>query len=74
VKTFQDSKAFQAACKMPPGKRHHAAGEDYRVASSEVVAWLIQQPEILQYVFNKIAHSGAIRFDPSSGTWRGIDG
>lgn len=70
-----ETKAFKAAAKMPAGKRHHADGEDYRIKSSEVVEWLVQQPEILQAMFDyyRDRRHPAILFDHETGTWKGRD-
>ncbi len=70
--SFKTSEAFRVACKMPPGKSHSLPGEDFRISSSEVVEWLTDQPEILQYLFNKVNLSCAIVFDKQTSTWKGL--
>ena len=66
------SKVYKCACSMPRGLRH-TVGETFDIKSSEVVSWLIKQPVLLQYLFNKVHDSGAIVFNPESRTWSGAD-
>ena len=71
-KSFKDTKAFKCACEMPVGLRHQLSGEfDWK--KSEVMEWLLDQPEILSYLFSKFNSSGAILYDPEKWTWRGRD-
>jgi hypothetical protein len=72
MKGFKSSKAFEAASKMPTGLVHKP-DEDYDPAKSEVVAWLISQPEIQNYLFSKCNTTGALVFDQETKTWRGKD-
>lgn len=64
---------FDAARKMPP-LRHSIPGQPFDIRNSEVIQWLIQQPDILKYIFEK-ANTGlhAIRYDSNTGTWQGAD-
>jgi len=65
-------KLWKAARGMPP-LRHSVPGQDYDVRQSEVVRWLVQQPDILQIVFESVKDHKEIVFDRDTGTWRGID-
>lgn len=69
---FQNSKPFNAISKMPPGQ-HHQPFDQFAWPASEVVLWLINQPDVMQYIFTKAKASGAIIFDQESGTWHGRD-
>ncbi len=60
-------------CKTMPRLRHKLPGEDFDIRKSEVVAWLVSQPSIRQFVFNRVAQRGLIVFDRESGTWQGKD-
>lgn len=72
--TFRNSKSFQVASLMPSGLSHHPdKSQSFDVYRSEVISWLAGQPEILQYLFTKIKESGAIKYDPNSQTWGGIN-
>ena len=68
---FKDSKAFAIIQTMPPGMIHHDKSQDYDVTKSQVVQWIISQPAALWYLFGKARNSGAIVFDPATGTWSG---
>lgn len=64
------SKLLGAAKKMPPLK--HKVGEEYDVRKSEAVKWLVQQPDILNYIWNQVKQTDTT-YDPSTGTWKGVD-
>jgi hypothetical protein len=53
----------------------HSVGNSFDITQSEVVSWLIQQPSILQYLFDKVANGAdkCIVYDRERGTWRGTD-
>jgi len=51
---------------------HWPRGHVFDIMRSEVAAWLIDQPECRQEVFNWARRLGAIEYDLDSGTWRGI--
>jgi hypothetical protein len=54
-----------------PSLRHHRAGEQFNILESDAVAWLIEQPEVRQWVFNVLKRHGAIQFDTETHCWRG---
>lgn len=70
------SKELDVARNMPP-LYHKLPGEEYDVNKSEVARWLIQQPDILNYVVNRIKAPGTseplIKYNPSTGKWQGVD-
>lgn len=66
------SKNLQVVEKMPPLK-HRAQGTDFNIIKSEVVQWLIKQPEVLQYLFDYINNTHLINYNSETGTWQGID-
>jgi hypothetical protein len=71
-KNFQKTKAFHKASTMPAGLRHWPdKSQPFELFKSEVISWLISQPEILSYLFSKLHNSGAIQFDPNTETWHG---
>jgi hypothetical protein len=71
-KSFNSSKAFRIASLMPSGMDHWPNhSQPFDPTKSEVIQWLVNQPAILQYVFNKASSSGAIRFDPLTKSWVG---
>lgn len=65
-------KILEAARWMPPS-RHTVPGEPFDIRNSEALAWLVRQPEILNYVWNNIKGSGAVQYDKSTGMWTGAD-
>lgn len=70
AKKTRATKAFMVAAKMPP-LRHSINGESFDLAKSEVVAWLLQQPEIQQANFEYYRGRKAIVF--KDGRWVGSD-
>ena len=70
---FKDSKAFGVGSLMPRGLKHWPdKDQPFDPRESEVIRWLISQPEILKYLAMKFT-SGAIIFDHTTETWRGIN-
>lgn len=57
---------------MPP-LRHSVPGEPFDIRKSEVVQWLVRQPEILQYIFDRAHDTGSIVYDPETERWCGAD-
>jgi hypothetical protein len=68
----QETKAQRCAALMPR-LRHHVKGEQFDTFSSDVIEWLVAQPEIRDMVFTYCKDKGSIVFDESSGTWCGKD-
>jgi hypothetical protein len=62
-------RAMRVAATMPECK--HSNVEPFDIHKSEVVKWLIAQPEILQAMFNFYHDRGAIVFDQEQRLWRG---
>jgi len=50
---------------------HFHRGQPFGVSRSDVVQWLIAQPEIQQEIFNQMKRNGAIVWD--DGKWRGSE-
>ena len=61
---------------MPP-LYHQLPNQDFDIRKSEVVKWLIQQPEILQKVFdfaaNRSPKNKLVEYNSQTGQWQGID-
>ncbi len=68
-------KRFEVVKKMPPLR--HKSGDGYNPEESEVIDWLIKQPDILNYIFDAVRGNGRrespIVFNPEAGTWQGVD-
>lgn len=58
--------------KQMPELRHSIPGEKFDVTKSDVVKWLISQPDILQYLFDHVKNRDIV-YNPTRGTWQGID-
>lgn len=65
------SKRFQSATMMPPLR--HKIGLEYDQQNSEVINWLLSQPEIREYVFRRAESGGLIVFNKTTRTWQGRD-
>ena len=68
----QRSKLLDAVKRMPE-LRHSIPGKEFKIQNSEVIKWLIMQPEILNYIWNNIKNSETIKYDAESGCWSGVD-
>ena len=71
VKRKTEIPRFDAARNMP-NLRHSVPGRDFDIRESEAVRWLVSQPDILQYLFDKIRRYCLV-YDRDTGTWRGVD-
>ena len=69
------SSRFECAKKMPP--LHHKATDAFDPRESEVIQWLIQQPDILNYLFDAVRgnqyRESPIVYDSETGTWSGTN-
>lgn len=67
-----NDKRLAVAKNMPPLKRTHP-GETYSTESDKVLQWLTQQPTLLMFLFDKLAASGCIKYNPNTKEWVGVD-
>lgn len=67
-----DAPRLMSAKEMPP-LPHSKSGISFSVFESEVVRWLTEQPEILQYLFDKVRSRGYIVYDSETKMWRGTN-
>lgn len=69
-------KLLECVKKMPE-LRHSVSDGEFDITKSEVVKWLIRQPDVLQFMFDTVARPGyeerLIVYNPDRGTWRGVD-
>lgn len=56
---------------MPP-LPHSVAGQVFDIENSEVVKWLISQPQLKQWIFDKAVGSERIKYNGESGLWCGV--
>lgn len=72
------SKKLLCVKKMPPLK-HKKENEPFDIMKSEVAQWLVQQPEVLQWICDHIKDMKhhdkelLIKYNQETGTWQGID-
>ena len=57
---------------MPP-LYHTLPRQDFDIRKSEVIKWLMEKPDILNYLWDHIRQSGAIEYDRETQKWRGVD-
>jgi hypothetical protein len=62
--------ALRVAAKMPL-LAHHRPGERFHISNSEVVQWLVRQPEVQQEIFNWAKNNNSIVLDIETGCWHG---
>lgn len=51
---------------------HKLPGCEFDIQNSEVVKWLLNQPEILKFIFDKVAKEEIV-YNADTGTWQGAD-
>lgn len=66
------SKKLSVARNMPP-MYHTIPGQNFDITQSEVLKWLISQPEILNYIWDNIKNSGDVFYNAVTGKWCGVD-
>jgi hypothetical protein len=66
------AKILNAVTTMPP-LYHSVPGQCFDIRNSEVIKWLVKQPEILNYVWNNIKNDGSVFYDSETGKWQGVD-
>jgi len=55
-----------------PGKEMDKAdGCEFEIQKSEVVAWLKEQPEVMDWLFEIVKRRDLVEYDESAGIWRG---
>lgn len=67
-----DYSFLECVKKMPP-LRHSIPGRGFDIRMSEAAAWIASQPEVIQKMFNLAQNKKAIRYDPETGKWQGVD-
>ncbi len=66
------SKLLEVARKMPP-LYHTLPEKEFSIENSEMAQWMMQQPEILQYIANRIKDGHHIVYNRETGKWQGVD-
>ena len=66
---------LRRACERMPELVHYVGkgeGAEYDVIKSELVAWLVKQPVVLEFLWQKVRESGAIVYNSETNTWQGL--
>lgn len=67
------SKFMVCASKMPGRAHWPDRSKEFDYRDSEVVKWLLEQPDTWNWMFQKAHDMGVIIFDPATKLWHGID-
>jgi hypothetical protein len=70
AKKCKHSKAWKCAASMPP-LHHTLPDQAFDSAKSQVLGWMIRQPQILNAMFDWYRYNGAIVFQ--DGRWHGVE-
>ena len=62
---------FQSFLRTIPPLRHSVPGELFDLSKSELINWLVAQPQVREWLYHKVRYSGRVTFDAASGVWRG---
>jgi hypothetical protein len=54
-----------------PALQHSQPGEHFDIERSAAAKWLVDQPDVLQWVFDAVRNRKLIVFNPETRTWRG---
>lgn len=66
------NKKLRVIKNMPP-LYHTLPNRNFDIKKSEVVRWLIEQPEVLNYLWDHIKQSGVLEYDIETKKWKGVD-
>lgn len=71
-KRISKAKIMDTAKSMPP-LFHKIPGQEYDCRKSYIIKWLLKHDEALDYLWNMVRESGAVKYNPDTGTWQGVD-
>ncbi|MBF0775980.1 hypothetical protein BVE84_05600 [Streptococcus azizii] len=63
---------LDAGKNMPP-LYHTLPGQEFDYKKSEVLNWIGQQSEMLNFVREQLKSAGYITYDPETRKWTGVD-
>ncbi len=70
--TKEKNKRLEIVKNMPE-LYHTIPGQPFDIRKSEVIQWLIKQPDLLNYLWDHIKQSDKVIYDSEKCTWRGED-
>lgn len=59
--------------KLMPSLHHTLPGQKYDAKKSQVLSWIVEQPDILEWAFDQMKSTGYISYNSADGKWTGID-
>ena len=65
-------KRLRVGRKMPALLRRQP-GQAYVPEADDVLRWVSEQPELLDYVFELLSRRGHVTYNPETGEWKGVD-
>jgi hypothetical protein len=57
---------------MPP-LPHSYPDQPFDISESRVVAYIMEYPDLHQYLFNRATGTDRIKYDKETGRWTGVD-
>lgn len=66
------SKKLEVGKSMPP-LYHKRPGKDYAAEKSEVLQWISEQPDLLEWTFAQLKGAGYVEYDSETGIWSGVE-
>ena len=69
---FKRSEKLAVGRLMPP-LYHKLPNTKYDIKNSEAVKWLIDNPSVLEYIWDKFKQSNDIKYNSDTGKWQGMD-
>lgn len=65
------SKLLEAGKDMPI-LYHSFPDEPYDPKQSQVLRWISEQPELMEWIFRQLKSAGYITYIPQFGAWKGV--
>ena len=67
------NKKLDIAKQMPPLKRKSSKEAEYDPENDQIIQWIKNQPDLINFLLEKLASWGYIVFESNTRTWRGVD-
>lgn len=55
-----------------PELYHRFPNEKYDPTKSEVLKWIKEQPELIEWIFNLVEKRDLVKYDKETGKWHGV--
>lgn len=69
--TRKKSKLLEVGREMPI-LYHRFPDEEYDSTQSQVLRWISEQPELLEWTFRQLKSTGYVIYESQWGAWRGV--